>query len=109
MRIPRVLSYILWKHRHHPHRKNNRHRHRHPPLLNCGGEIAPINHTLKKMNLKPHPLRPISDILFSLATVPGLPLVISRPIARLAARIYYSAEAVKRIEESHNRFFYARK
>jgi len=61
------------------------------------------------MNLKPHPLRPLSDILFSLAMVPGLPLAISRPIARLAARFYYSAEAVKRIEESHNRFFYGRK
>jgi hypothetical protein len=61
------------------------------------------------MNLKPHPLRPLSDLLFSAAMLPGLPLVISRPIARLAARFYYSADAVKRIEESHNRFFYGRK
>lgn len=61
------------------------------------------------MSLKPHPLRKFSDILFFIAMVPGLPLVISRPIARLAARFYYSAEAVKRIEESHNRFFYGRK
>ena len=41
------------------------------------------------MNLKPHPLRKFSDILFSLAMVPGLPLAISRPIARLSSRFYY--------------------
>jgi hypothetical protein len=41
------------------------------------------------MEFKPHPLRPLSDILFSLAMVPGLPLVISRPLARLSSRFYY--------------------
>jgi hypothetical protein len=41
------------------------------------------------MEFKPHPLRFISDLLFSAAMLPGLPLAISRPIARLSSRFYY--------------------
>ena len=41
------------------------------------------------MEFKPHPLRKFSDILFFLAMLPGLPLAISRPLARLSSRFYY--------------------
>jgi hypothetical protein len=40
--------------------------------------------------MKRHPLRKISDLLFRIAMLPGLPLLIARPIARASSKFYYS-------------------
>jgi hypothetical protein len=40
------------------------------------------------MQLRPHPLRPVSNILHRLAM--HLPLCIARPVAKLSARFYYT-------------------
>jgi hypothetical protein len=40
------------------------------------------------MQLRPHPLRPVSNILHRLAM--HLPLRFARPVAKLSARLYYT-------------------
>ncbi len=40
------------------------------------------------MQLRPHPLRPVSNILHRLAM--RLPLRFARPVAKLSARFYYT-------------------
>jgi hypothetical protein len=42
------------------------------------------------MNLKPHPLRPLSNILHRIAVSSCIPLFIARPLAHLSSRLYYT-------------------
>lgn len=41
------------------------------------------------MNLAPHHLRPLSNLLHAVAMLPIMPLFIARPIAKLASKLYY--------------------
>jgi hypothetical protein len=53
--------------------------------------VAPSPATKRLPPMTRHPLRPLSNLLYSVAMLPGMPFPIARLLAKAAARFYFTA------------------